>query len=186
MGPLKFEASIPTTIYSTYASHEAIHQLFAMVWEPSNLRGRFQQLFAAHSPPMRRSINYLQWFGHPQIGGVGSNNYLQHIRLPQGDPSIICNGLGPLQFEGSIITTICSTFASHQAIHPLVAMVWDPSNLRGRFQQLVTAHSPPMRRSIHYRQWFVTPQIILGTYVPYVCTYVWTDGQAHARTHPRT
>ena len=123
LGPLKFEASIPTTIYSTYASHEAIHQLFAMVREPSNLRGRFQQLFAAHSPPMRRSINYLQWFGHPQIGGVGSNNYLQHIRLPQGDPSTICNGLGPLQFEGSIITTICSTFASHQAIHPLVAMV---------------------------------------------------------------
>ena len=53
------------------------HSMFGRSYALNNLGGRRYTLNY-----LGGSINYLQWFGTPQIRGVDSNNYLQHIRPP--------------------------------------------------------------------------------------------------------
>ena len=91
------------------------------LWNPSNSRGRFQPLFAARSPAMMRSTHYLRHSGTPPIRGVDPNHYLQHNRVPRGDPHTICVTLGSLKSEGAIPTTIYSTFASTEALQTSIA-----------------------------------------------------------------
>ena len=121
LGLLQVEGSSPTTICSTLACREAVHTLFVSLWNPSNSRGRFQPLFAARSPAMMRSTHYLRHSGTPPIRGVDPNHYLQHNRVPRGDPHTICVTLGSLKSEGAIPTTIYSTFASSEALQTSIA-----------------------------------------------------------------
>ena len=70
---------------------------------------------------MMRSTHYLRHSGTPPIRGVDPNHYLQHNRVPRGDPHTICVTLGSLKSEGAIPTTIYSTFASTEALQTSIA-----------------------------------------------------------------
>ena len=70
---------------------------------------------------MMRSTHYLRHSGTPPIRGVDPNHYLQHNRVPRGDPHTICVTLGSLKSEGAIPTTIYSTFASSEALQTSIA-----------------------------------------------------------------
>ena len=79
---------------------------------------------------------------HPQKSTVPSR--LSFIWLSFWGPRLSGNSLRALSGTPNLIS---STFACHEAIHTLFASLWDPSNQRGRFRQLFTALSLPLKRS---------------------------------------